>query len=167
SYLNYADVGGDPVAIVRGRTDAAARKPYERLKADHVAAHQALFKRFSIRLGSGALDARPTHQRIAESEKNAASAPDPGLAALYVQYARYLLLSSSRPGSQPANLQGRWNEGNNPPWGGKYTININTEMNYWPAHPAHLGECVEPLLRMVEELAVTGARTARTCYGAR
>jgi alpha-L-fucosidase 2 len=163
SYVNYADVSGDPVAIVRARTDAAARKPYARLKADHVAAHGALFKRFSIRLGGGAVDARPTHERIAVSE----AAPDPGLAALYVQYARYLLLASSRPGSQPANLQGRWNEGNDPPWGGKYTININTEMNYWPAHAANLAECVEPVLRMIEDLAVTGAVTARKHYGAR
>nr|WP_307728003.1 glycoside hydrolase family 95 protein [Massilia terrae] len=163
SYVNYADVSGDPVALVRERTEAAARKPYDRLKADHVAAHQALFKRFSIRIGSGAVDKRPTYQRIAVSETEA----DPGLAALYVQYARYLLLSSSRPGSQPANLQGRWNEGNNPPWGGKYTININTEMNYWPAHPANLRECVEPVLRMLEDLAVTGAVVARKHYGAR
>ena len=167
SYVNYADVSADPVAIVRRHTDAAAGKPYERLRLDHVKAHQALFNRFSIRLGSGAAKSMPmtmpTHERIAVSE----TASDPGLAALYVQYARYLLLSSSRPGSQPANLQGRWNEGNNPPWGGKYTININTEMNYWPANPANLGECVEPVLRMIEDLAVTGAVTARKHYGAR
>jgi alpha-L-fucosidase 2 len=163
SYVNYADVTGDPVAIVRRQTDNAARKPYDRLRTDHVRAHQALFKRMSIRIGTGAPDARPTHQRIAVSE----SQPAPGLAALYVQYARYLLLSSSRPGSQPANLQGLWNEGNNPPWGGKYTININTEMNYWPADPANLGECVEPVLRMIEDLSVTGAVTARKHYGAR
>ena len=163
SYVNYADVSGDPVAIVRRQTDAAARKSYARLKADHVRAHQALFGRLSIRIGGGAPNARSTDARIAVSEAE----PDPGLAALYVQYARYLLLSSSRPGSQPANLQGRWNEGNNPPWGGKYTININTEMNYWPADPANLGECVEPVLRMIEDLAVTGAVTARKHYGAR
>jgi alpha-L-fucosidase 2 len=165
SYVNYADISGDPVAIVRKQSDAAARKPYARLKADHVQAHQALFKRMSIRIGSAAPDtrARPTHARIAAAETGS----DPGLAALYVQYARYLLLSSSRPGSQPANLQGRWNEGNNPPWGGKYTININTQMNYWPADPANLGECIEPVLRMIEDLSVTGAVTARTHYGAR
>jgi alpha-L-fucosidase 2 len=163
SYVNYADVSGDPAALVRARLGAAARKPYARLKADHIAAHQALFRRFSIRIGSGGDSPRPTSQRIAVSE----TASDPGLAALYVQYARYLLLSSSRPGSQPANLQGRWNEGNNPPWGGKYTININTEMNYWPAHPANLAECVEPVLRMIEDMAVTGAVTARKHYGAR
>jgi alpha-L-fucosidase 2 len=163
SYVNYADVSGDPVAIVRRQSEAAARKPYERLKADHVQAHQALFKRMSIRIGNGTPDLRPTHARIGASETES----DPGLAALYVQYARYLLLSSSRPGSQPANLQGRWNEGNNPPWGGKYTININTQMNYWPADAANLGECIEPVLRMIEDLAVTGAVTARTHYGAR
>jgi alpha-L-fucosidase 2 len=89
------------------------------------------------------------------------------LAALYLQYGRYLLISSSRPGTQPANLQGIWNEGTNPPWGSKYTININTEMNYWPAEAANLAPCVEPLVTMVEELAVTGAVFARESYGAR
>ncbi|KQW93602.1 alpha/beta hydrolase [Massilia sp. Root418] len=168
SYVSYADVSGDPVVAVRNHTSAAARQPYTRLKAAHIKAHQALFGRLSIRLGAAAgvaaaPAARPTDQRIAAAE----TAADPGLAALYVQYARYLLLSSSRAGSQPANLQGIWNEGNNPPWGSKYTININTQMNYWPAEAANLGECVEPVLRMVEELAVTGAVAARKGYGAR
>jgi alpha-L-fucosidase 2 len=163
SYRRFDDVSGDPVAQARQRSDAAARKPYARLRAEHVAAHHALFSRLSIRLGASKADPRPTQERIAR----VATESDPALAALYVQYARYLLLSCSRPGSQPANLQGLWNEGNNPPWGGKYTININTEMNYWPAGPANLGECVEPVIRMVEDLAVTGARTARRCYGAR
>ncbi|MBW8734416.1 MAG: glycoside hydrolase family 95 protein, partial [Asticcacaulis sp.] len=162
SYVNFHDVSGDPVAAVRARSAGALRKPYALLKADHVAAHRALFRRMSIRLGNAA-DARPTSQRIATAE----SMPDPALAALYVQYARYLLISSSRPGGQPANLQGIWNEGTNPPWGSKYTININTEMNYWPAAAANLGECFEPLLRMVEDLAVTGATTARRGYNAR
>jgi alpha-L-fucosidase 2 len=133
------------------------------LRSAHVQAHQLLFRRLSLRIGSGAADPRPTNQRIALAEQQ----PDPGLAALYVQYGRYLLLSSSRPGSQPANLQGLWNEGTNPPWGGKYTININTQMNYWPAQSANLRECVEPLLRMVEDLSVTGAVAARKGYGAR
>lgn len=163
SYVNYADVSGDPVATVRAQTEAAAARPYARLRSGHVHAHQMLFRRLSLRLGSGAVDPRPTDQRIAVAEQQA----DAGLAALYVQYGRYLLLSSSRPGSQPANLQGLWNEGINPPWGGKYTININTQMNYWPAESANLGECVEPLLRMVEDLSVTGAVTARKGYGAR
>ncbi|MBV7534229.1 glycoside hydrolase family 95 protein [Duganella sp. sic0402] len=163
SYVNYADVSGDPVGTVRAQTAAAAAKPYARLRSAHVHAHQRLFRRLSLRLGSGAPDPRPTNQRIAVAEQQ----PDAGLAALYVQYGRYLLLSSSRPGSQPANLQGLWNEGVNPPWGGKYTININTQMNYWPAESANLGECVEPLLRMVEDLSVTGAVTASKSYGAR
>ena len=166
SFVSPTDVSGDPAAAVRSRTEAAARQPLALLKKRHLQAHQALFRRMAIRLGADTADAaeqRPTNERI-----HAASTQlQPELAALYVQYARYLLLSSSRPGSQPANLQGLWNEGVHPPWEGKYTININTQMNYWPAGPANLGECVEPLLKMVEELAVNGARTARNSYGAR
>jgi alpha-L-fucosidase 2 len=166
SFVSPTDVSGDPAAAVRSRTEAAARQPLALLKKRHLQAHQALFRRMAIRLGADTADAaeqRPTNERI-----HAASTQlQPELAALYVQYARYLLLGSSRPGSEPANLQGRWNEGDYPPWGGKYTININTEMNYWPAGPANLGECMEPLLRMVEQLSVTGERTARSCYGAR
>jgi alpha-L-fucosidase 2 len=167
SYVNFADVSGDPLQTVRKQTESAALKPYASLRTAHVQAHQAQFRKMSLRLGppahAGAVDARPTSQRIAMAETQ----DDPALAALYVQYGRYLLLSSSRPGSQPANLQGLWNEGINPPWGGKYTININTQMNYWPAESANIGVCVEPLLRMVEDLAVTGAVTARQGYGAR
>lgn len=165
SYVNYADVSGDPVKTVRTRTEAAAARPYARLRAAHLAAHRKLFRRLSLRIGSGASAAAstPTNERIAAVEQR----PDAALAALYVQYGRYLLMSSSRPGSQPANLQGLWNEGTNPPWGSKYTININTQMNYWPVESANLGECVEPLVRMVEDLAVTGAVTARQGYGAR
>ncbi len=162
SFINFADTSGDPVARVRSDCAAAAKKPYELLRAEHLKAHQALFRRFSVRLGNGR-DARPTNERIASAE----SQPDATLAALYVQYGRYLLLSCSRPGSEPANLQGMWSEGTNPPWGSKYTININTQMNYWPAGSANLGECAEPVLRMVEGLAVTGANTARKAYGAR
>jgi len=105
----------------------------------------------------------PTDECIKRSE----ACDDPALAALYFQYGRYLLIACSRPGTQPANLQGIWNDMPSPPWGGKYTVNINTEMNYWPAQPANLGELVEPLVRLVRELSVTGARTAREMYGAR
>jgi alpha-L-fucosidase 2 len=163
SYVDYRDVSGDPVATVRRQMAAAARKPYAALKRDHVADHQRLFGTMSVDLGTSAAAALPTDSRIAQVGKQ----DDPALDALYLQYARYLLIASSRPGTQPANLQGIWNEGTNPPWGGKYTININTEMNYWPADPAGLGVCVEPLLRLVEDLAQTGAKTARTMYGAR
>ena len=166
SYVNYRDVSADPVAIVRARTDAAAVIPYATLKRKHVGEYRRYFDSASIVLqGSGKSPAHelPTDERIVA----ASGADDPGLAALYFQYARYLMISSSRPGCQPANLQGIWNEGTNPPWGSKYTININTEMNYWPADAAGLGECVEPLIRLVEDLSVTGARTAKTMYGAR
>jgi len=163
SYVNYHDVSGDPVAKVRDQTRRAARKSYVALKRDHLRDHQALFGGFSLDLGQTAAGRAPTDARVAAAE----TSDDPALAALYVQYARYLLIASSRPGTQPANLQGLWNEGTNPPWGSKYTININTEMNYWPADPAGLGACVEPLLRMVEDLSVTGAKTAKVMYGAR
>ncbi len=163
SYVDYRDVSGDPVAIVRAQTARAAAKPYARLKLAHLLEHGRLFSAVSVDLGQAAASSLPTDERIAAVGKQL----DPALDALYLQYARYLLISSSRRGTQPANLQGIWNESANPPWGSQYTININTQMNYWPADAAGLGECVEPLLRMVEELAQTGAATARTMYGAR
>lgn len=163
SYVDFRHTGGDPVAKARAASEAAARKRYQDLRRDHVAAHQALFGRLHLDLGRTPAAEFATDERISAEE----TSDDPALAALYVQYARYLMISSSRPGGQPANLQGIWNEGTNPPWGSKYTININTEMNYWPADPAGLGDCLEPLLRMVEELSVTGAQTAKTMYGAR
>jgi alpha-L-fucosidase 2 len=166
SFVNFRDVEGDPVKAVRERVDAAARKPYARLRADHVQAHRALFSRLSLRIGRNDDAALPTDARIA-AVPQADDAALGTLAALYLQYGRYLLIASSRPGSQPANLQGIWNEGTNPPWGGKYTININTEMNYWPAEAANVAPCVAPLVAMVEELAVTGADVARDSYGAR
>ena len=163
SYRRYDDSSGDPVAIVRKRIAAGSGRNYAVLKRAHVADYRGFFDRFAIDLGQSAAAKLPTDRRVAKAE----SADDPALAALYVQYARYLLISSSRPGTQPANLQGIWNEGTNPPWGGKYTININTEMNYWPADPANLGLCVEPLVRLVEDLSVRGAATAKTMYAAR
>jgi alpha-L-fucosidase 2 len=163
SFVDYGNTDGDPVAKVRLQNDAAAAKPLAELRRDHARAHRELFDTFSIDLGRTPAADGPTDERIRAAE----SGEDPALAALYAQYGRYLLISSSRPGTQPANLQGIWNAGTNPPWGSKYTININTEMNYWPADPAHLGVCFEPLLKMVEGLAVTGARTAQTMYRAR
>jgi len=163
SFVNYRDVSGDPVAVVRAQTDAASGKSYAELKAVHIRDHRALFDGVSLDLGPSPTAGLPTDARVIASE----AADDPGLTALYFQYARYLMIASSRPGTQAANLQGIWNPLTNPPWGSKYTININTEMNYWPADPAGLGVCVEPLLRMAEDLAVTGARTARAMYGAR
>jgi alpha-L-fucosidase 2 len=162
SYKSYNDVTGDPEALTKETIAKAATKSFDSLLADHVAAHQKLFRRVTLDLGTTAAASRPTDERIRDPNK----ANDPQLAALYFQFGRYLLISSSRPGAQPANLQGLWNESMNPPWQSKYTININTEMNYWPAEPTNLGECVEPLIAMVMDLTQTGARTAEVCYGA-
>ena len=162
SFRRFDDVSADPEISLLARRAAVADKDYDRLKADHVAAHRRAFGRLAIDLGQGRSDL-PTDQRIA----CAAETPDPGLAALYVQYGRYLLLGSSRPGGQPANLQGIWNRETRPPWDSKYTANINLEMNYWLADPANLADCFEPLLRMVEELSITGSEMARAHYGAR
>jgi alpha-L-fucosidase 2 len=163
NYRRYDDLGGDPIGRTRAAIDAASQRDFGTLLAAHVAEHRRLYRRVSIDLGTSNAVTKPTDVRIRDS----ATTEDPQLAALYLQYARYLLISCSRPGTQPANLQGLWNDKVSAPWGSKYTININTEMNYWPAEPGNLGECVEPLVRMVSELAVTGARTARINYGAR
>jgi len=162
SYVNFRDVSGDPVAATGRVIAAASAKGYAALKTDHSRAHQRLYRAAALRLGGPSAGSIPTVQRILAAE----TTPDPGLSALYFNFGRYLLISSSRAGSQPSTLQGIWNEGTRPPWDSKYTININTEMNYWPAEPAGLGACVEPLVRMVEDLSVTGAVTARVMYGA-
>ncbi len=163
SFRRFDDVGADPTAITRAQIAAAAAKPYDALLAAHVADHQRLFRRVSLDLGTTPAADKPTDERI----KSSPTSDDPQLAALYCQYARYLLIACSRPGTQPANLQGLWNDKLLAPWGSKYTININTEMNYWPAEPANLAECVQPLVAMVKDLAVTGAHIARVHYGAR
>ncbi|WP_425478661.1 glycoside hydrolase family 95 protein [Luteimonas marina] len=164
SYRRHDDVSGDPEAITRDQLDAAARKKWPAMRDDHLAAHRALFRRVSIDLGRTppAVAALPTDERVARF----AEGEDPELAALYHQFGRYLLIASSRPGTQPANLQGVWNDLLQPPWESKYTININMQMNYWPAEANALAECVEPLERMLFDLAQTGARTARDMYGA-
>jgi alpha-L-fucosidase 2 len=164
NYVNYHDVSADPAArntATLGRVRAAS---YARLLADHVADHHALFRRTALDLGASdsAVRQQPTDVRLAQF----ASERDPELVALLFQYGRYLLIASSRPGGQPATLQGLWNDSNNPPWGSKYTVNINTEMNYWPAEPTGLGELTAPLVAMVRDVAETGRRTAQVHYGA-
>ncbi|MAF27692.1 MAG: hypothetical protein CL820_09750 [Croceicoccus sp.] len=163
SFRRFDDTGADPVALVDQAIERAAAKDYETLRGDAIAAHRRLFRRVSLDLGTTPAAELPTDARIAAENLQA----DPDLARLYFDYGRYLLIASSRPGTQPANLQGIWNAENEPPWESKYTVNINTEMNYWPAEVTGLQECVEPLVQMVRELAVTGAHTARTMYGAR
>jgi alpha-L-fucosidase 2 len=162
SYRNYQDVSGDPEAITKAQIAAAEAKSFDTVFAAHIREHQRLFRRVSLDLGSGDAMQLPTNERI----ENFHNGTDPQFAALYFQFGRYLLLSCSRPGGQTATLQGLWNDSMNPPWGSKYTININTEMNYWPAESCNLGECVEPLVAMVRDLSVTGARTAKEMYGA-
>ena len=163
SYKRFDDVSGDPTAITSGQIDAAAARGYRGIATGATASHRKLFRRVSLDLGRGGSPDRPTDHRIRDGE----AGDDPALAALYFNYARYMLIACSRPGSQPANLQGIWNDTPNPPWGGKYTVNINTQMNYWLAEPTNLPECVAPLVAMVRDLAITGARTAKTMYGAR
>ena len=163
SYKSYDDVSGDPESLVKKQIANANTRAFDEMRATHLKDFQTLFRRVTIDLGTSDAMKLPTNVRI----QRFASGNDPHLAALYYQYGRYLLISCSRPGGQPAGLQGLWNESKNPPWGGKYTININTEMNYWPAESGNLGECVEPLIMMVNELTSTGARTAQKMYGAR
>ena len=122
---------------------AAEKKPFTAIRDAHIKEHQRLFHRVNLDLGTTPAAKLPTDERI----RNFANGDDPQLAALYFQFGRYLLISSSRPGGQPANLQGLWNESMNPPWGSKYTININTEMNYWPAEPTNLAEMRRPAHR--------------------
>gem|GEM_PF-333961 len=163
SCKNFRDVSGDPNQLAGAIIDKAAAKGYDALRKDHLADHQKLFNRVSLDLGTTDDAKLPTDERI----RNFGRGNDPALVALYFQFGRYLLTACSRPGGQPANLQGLWNHLTSPPWGSKYTININTEMNYWPVDNTNLGECVEPLMALVEDLQVTGARTARTMYNAR
>jgi alpha-L-fucosidase 2 len=162
SFRRYDDVGGDPAAAVDAVLRRASGKTVDALRAAHVRDYRQLFDRVTLDLGPSSRAAIPVDERV----QAFASGGDEALAALYFQYARYLLIASSRPGTQPANLQGIWNESLSPPWGSKYTININTQMNYWPALSTNLEEAMDPLTAMVQDLAVTGARTARDMYGA-
>ena len=163
NYVNYKDISGDEAAKTKMVMEQAAKKSYEELYASHLAKYQSQFHRQSLCLGITDSVKKPTDIRIEEfSEAN-----DPQMVALYYQYGRYLLITSSQPGTQPANLQGIWNKDRVPAWGSKYTININTEMNYWPAEVANLSEMQRPFIEMVKDLSITGQSTAKNMYGAR
>ena len=162
SYKSDRDVGGDASAQALLPLNAAARKPYAALRQAHIADYRRLFHRVQIDLGHSEAMKLPTPERVTAFQKGG----DPHLAALHFQYGRYLLISCSRPGGQPATLQGLWNDSLSPPWGSKYTVNINTEMNYWPAAPANLTECYDPLFAMLAELSEAGQTTAKVQYGA-
>jgi alpha-L-fucosidase 2 len=147
-------------ADAKHQLDAAAEKPFATLYKRHLEDHQRLFRRVSLSLGPSNTT-KPTDQRL----KEFATSPDPSLLALYFQYGRYLLISSSRPGSQPANLQGIWNYQVTPPWSSNWTANINIEMNYWHAETTNLSECTGPLFDLIDGLSKTGAVTAEETYG--
>ncbi|QEH38733.1 hypothetical protein OJF2_73390 [Aquisphaera giovannonii] len=156
--------GADPAPIARSRLEAAAAKGCDALLARHVEDHQSLFRRVALDLGAPPAGAAslPTDERVKEY-----GADDPGLVRLHFQYGRYLLIASSRPGGPPPNLQGIWNDEVRAPWSSNWTININTQMNMWPAEVTNLAECHEPLFWLIRGLAANGRRTAEVNYGCR
>jgi alpha-L-fucosidase 2 len=164
-YRGFEQKPDTPQAVVTEsatrQLDIAVPQSYSALRQRHTADYQKLFDRVSLTLGSKIAASQPTDQRLA----NFAAVPDPSLLALYFQYGRYLLISSSRPESQPANLQGIWSYQVQPPWSSNWTSNINVQMNYWPAETCNLSDCTQPLLAFVEDLTHTGARAARETYG--
>jgi alpha-L-fucosidase 2 len=162
-YAGFQTPWDDPFPKAASVVDAAAKQPYEALLFAHLREYQPLFQRVGLELGSLGREGIRTDRRIAAFAQD----HDPQLVALLFQYGRYLLIASSRPGSQPANLQGIWNDQVRPPWSSNYTININTQMNYWPAEVTNLAECHGVLLEFIRDLSVNGAETARVNYGAR
>ncbi len=160
NFVNYRDLSADPVARSKVDLDRLGGKSFAELRAAHIADHQKLFRRVSLDLGPPPRENLATDDRLLASKTQ----PDPALAALFFQYGRYLLIASSRPGDQPANLQGIWNAELDPPWESKYTVNINAQMNYWPAEPCNLAECTEPLFDAIGDLAKSGRETARAHY---
>lgn len=165
NFVNYKDISGDVDAKALAKLNAFG-KSFDQAKADHSARYAEQFDRVTLDLGTNPVqEAKPTDVRIAEFS----TSDDPGLAAMYFQFGRYLLICSSQPGTQPANLQGIWNPdaGQYPAWDSKYTTNINVEMNYWPAEVTNLSECHDPFLQMVRDVSVTGRESASKMYDCR
>ncbi len=167
NYVNYHDVSGDPAAKNARRIAAARSCTYDDLLARHVANYQSLYNRVKLDLGGHTGNYElATDARLASFYNSLDSVPDLGMVSLLFNYGRYLLISSSwGKDGQPANLQGIWNNKKNAPWDSKYTININAEMNYWPAEVCNLSETAEPLFSMIRDLSETGAKTAKAMYG--
>ncbi len=165
SFINFRDVSGIPGERVQTTLVKVLARDFASLRSDHLHEYRNWFHRVELSFGGTPADvlALPTDERL----KRFSNAADPGLAALYYQFGRYLLIASSRPGSEAANLQGIWNDNPNPWWDSKYTININLPMNYWPAETGNLAELVEPLERLVREVADVGRATAREHWNAR
>jgi alpha-L-fucosidase 2 len=162
SFKNYSDISANAGDRASAYLESAFKKSYAQVLKDHISAFQKYFNRVSIDLGKTDSVKNSTNVRIEQFAKG----NDPQLAALYFQFGRYLLISSSQPGGQPATLQGLWNDQLYPPWDSKYTVNINTEMNYWPSEVTNLSEMNEPLIQMIRELSETGKQTAKDMYGA-
>ncbi|MEJ0030214.1 MAG: glycoside hydrolase family 95 protein [Bacteroidota bacterium] len=163
SFRDYIDANLNEDVPATNFLKSASVKSWRELKHAHVNHYKKYFDRVSLDLGNSYSSSLPTDTRL----RQFATGNDPQLVSLYFQFGRYLLISSSQPGNQPATLQGKWNDKLSPPWGGKYTININTEMNYWPAEPTALQEMHQPLFQMLKELEVTGRESAKQLYGAR
>ena len=166
NFVNYHNISGNPVKKNNERLALAFAKPYKQLLKSHLQKYQSQYNRVSLSLGNPrnprSAYALPTDQRLAAFEKDPS---DLDMVSLMMQYGRYLLISSSQPGGQPANLQGIWNAQVNAPWDAKYTININAEMNYWPALVGNIAETQQPLFSMIRDLSETGATTAQEMYG--
>jgi alpha-L-fucosidase 2 len=163
NFVNYHDLSANADERVNTYLQKALKKNYDQLLKDHIADFQNYFNRVKLDLGETKAAKNPTDKRLAEFAKG----NDPQFVALYFQFGRYLLISASRPGGQPANLQGIWTDQLAPAWDSKYTVNINTEMNYWPSEITNMTEMNEPLIQMVRELSETGKQTAKDMYGAR
>lgn len=166
NFVNYHDVSANPAERVKAMLGAATGIQWQQLRDAHTSAYRHYYDRVSLSLnGSPAeVDTMQTDRRVVRFAHGGA---DPALAALMFNYGRYLLISTSQPGGQCAGLQGLWNKDLLAPWDGKYTININAEMNYWPAEVCNLSELAEPLFNMIHDLSETGRETARNMYGAR
>ena len=162
NFVRYDDVSANSRARAEEHLAAATQLGYESVRREHISRYRDQFDRVTLDLGRTPAADQPTDQRVEKFARQY----DPQLAALYFQFGRYLLISSSQPGTQPANLQGIWNPHTNPPWDSKYTLNINTEMNYWPAESTNLSELHDPLLSMLKDLSHTGRESARQLYGA-
>ena len=162
NFVNYHDVSGTPVKKNNEALAAVYGKPYKQLLANHIKKYQEQYNRVQLSLPKSTNSDLETDKRVAAFEKDAS---DLDMVALMMQYGRYLLISSSQPGGQAANLQGVWNDKMNAPWDSKYTININAEMNYWPALIGNLAETQEPFFSMIKDLSETGAKTAKEMYG--
>ena len=163
NYVNYKDISGDPAARCEKVLAAVKGKSYKQLKETHLKDFSGLMSRVHLSVGDGAGNDIPTNERVAALKSGE---PDADLQAKLFQFGRYITVSSSREGSEPSNLQGRWCQDLLPNWGSKYTLNVNTEMNYWPSEVTNLSECTAPLFHLLEDLAENGAETARLYYGA-